>query len=99
MAVLEEKKTAKRSDMPHNIVMENRQKLSISGVYDVESFDEAAIELYTSAGMLCIRGSELHINKLSIENGEVAVDGEVASMEYADGEYKRSGGFLSRLFR
>lgn len=101
MAVIEEKKIQKKSsELPHNVVLENRQKLSISGVYDVDSFDESTIEVYTSAGFLSIRGNELHISKLNIENGEVSVEGEVSSMEYSDGEYKKgAGGFFSKLFR
>lgn len=101
MAIIEEKKIQKKTgDLPNNIVMENRQKLSISGVYDVDSFDESSIEVYTSAGYLAIRGNDLHISKLNIENGEVSVEGDIWAMEYSDGDYKKgAGGFFSRLFK
>jgi sporulation protein YabP len=101
MPVIEEKKVQKKTgELPHNIVLENRQKLNVSGIYDVDNFDESSIEVYTSAGFLTIHGNDLHISKLNIENGEVSVEGEIWSMEYSDGEYKKgAGGFFSKLFR
>ena len=87
----------KKAEMPHNIILEGRQRLSISGVEDVESFDEESIVAYTSAGTLIIRGSELHIEKLSLDLGELTVDGTVDSLGYEVEE--RRGGLWQRLFR
>ncbi|NLM50851.1 MAG: sporulation protein YabP [Clostridiaceae bacterium] len=90
----------KKKDTFHNIIMENRKKLSISGVSDVESFDEESVILYTEYGDLTIKGEELHINKLSIDTGEVVVEGEIHSLSYDEHEGKSKGaGLFSRMFR
>lgn len=82
---------------PHHISLENRGKLTISGVEDVESFDESAIVLSTTEGNLIVRGSELHIEKLSLDGGDLLVEGIVESLSYEESSHK--GGFLSRLLR
>ncbi len=80
----------------HNIILENRNKLSISGVEDVESFDEKEISLYTSQGRLLITGDDLKVDKLSVEEGELTVSGRLDSFEYSGDNDRRS--FLSKLF-
>lgn len=85
-------------DMPHTIILEGREKLSISGVTDVQSFDEDQILLETVQGMLVIRGQNLHVEKLQLEAGELSVVGEVGCIEYDDSVQPR-GGLFSRLFR
>ena len=82
----------------HHLIMEGREKLSISGVEDVESFDENVIVMYTEKGLLTIKGEGLHIERLSIEGGEVSVEGFVDSLQYED----ESGGrrsLFARLFK
>lgn len=98
---MEERKTAKgiKSDMPHNIVMENRKRLSVSGVSDVESFNEEEILLLTDLGGLCIKGNNLRIGKLSIEIGEVSLEGDIDSIAYSDVRKNKGAGFLTRIFR
>jgi len=93
-------KTAGRETL-HNLIMENRRKLSVSGVEDVESFDEESIILYTEAGLLTIKGNELHINKLSVESGEVAIEGEIDSVVYSDADSSKGSGIglLGKLFK
>lgn len=86
----------KRSDMPHNIIIESRGRLSVSGVLDVENFDENTINLSTTKGLLGIRGEGLHIDKLSLESGELSVDGTISGLSYSD--RVEAGGFFSRLF-
>lgn len=88
---------AKHTAFTHGVIMEGREKLSVSGVEDMESFDEANVVLYTAKGTLIIRGAGLHIEKLSIDGGELTVQGRVDSLSYED-EKPQSGGFLSRLF-
>ena len=101
--MIDEKRFTKTQaqDTTHNIIMENRRKLSVSGVEDVESFDEDSIILYTHAGLMTIKGCDLHINKLSVETGEVAIEGEISSVTYSDDEMSKGhgAGFLSKLFR
>lgn len=101
--MIDEKRFTKThiSDVTQNVILENRKKLSISGVEDVESFDEDNIILYTEIGTLNIKGEDLHINKLSVETGEVVVEGDIISINYTDDEAgkSRGGGFLAKLFK
>ena len=94
---LEEKQYAKA----HKLLLNNRRTGTISGVTDVISFDIAEILLETEQGMLMIKGNDLHVNRLTLEKGEVDVAGKIDSLTYADvGTYKRQGeSFFSRLFR
>ena len=91
----EEKKMMK---MPHNVILEDRRNLTVSGVSDVDSFDEQNITVFTDMGELAVRGYNLHINKLNIETGELTLEGSIQSLSYAD-MHSRSGGFFGRLFK
>jgi sporulation protein YabP len=91
----EERKTM---SMPHSLVLEDRKLLTVSGVSDVDSFDEETVVVFTDLGELTIRGSNLHINRLSVEVGELTVEGNIAALIYSD-EMPKSGGFFSRVFR
>lgn len=86
-----------RPDMPHELRLENRARLNVTGVREVESFDESAVVLHTAKGVLVIRGQSLHLQMLSIDGGQVAVDGTVDALVYE--ETQKQGGFFSRLFR
>ncbi len=68
----------------HNVILEERSKLSVSGVTDVESFDENEISLYTALGELSIKGKCLHVDEISLETGDMAVTGDIKSMVYGD---------------
>ena len=81
----------------HRLQLEGREKLSVSGVEDVVRFDENCSVTTTSAGTLSITGEELHIGKLSLDGGEMQVDGRIDAVTYEDTEV-RQGSFLSRLF-
>jgi len=84
--------------MPHHIVLEGRNSLTVSGVEEVESFDEAAIVMVTVKGTLVVRGESLHIEKLSLDGGDLKVEGTVDSLTYED-DGREKGGFLARLLR
>ena len=86
----------KLPETPHRLVLDSRRKLSMSGVIEVESFDESAIQLTTTRGPVLIRGSGLHLQMLSLDGGQVAVDGTVDSISYED--EAPAGGFFARLF-
>lgn len=87
-------------ELSQNIILENRKKMSISGVMDVESFDEDNILLYTEAGMLNIKGEKMRINKLSVESGDVTVEGEICSVSYTDEDPKAKGASIfKKLFK
>ena len=85
-----------RGELGHHIILEEREQLSISGVEEVESFDENTILLTTARGPLEIQGEGLHIEKLSLDGGDLRVEGMVESLSYEESERSR-GGFLSRL--
>ena len=97
---MEEKKAirAVKADVTHNVIMENRGKLSISGVEDVDSFNEEEIVLQTEMGILKLHGCDLHISKLSVEIGEVVITGKVSAMEYDDAAH-HGGSLLARMFK
>lgn len=84
-------------DVPQNIIIENRCRMSVSGVSDVENFDENSVVLYTNRGLLTVKGAGLHIERLSLETGELALEGTIDGVEYSEAE--QGGGFWSRLFR
>ena len=86
------------AEAPHSLVLEGRERLMVSGVTDVESFDEAQVVMGTCRGGLTIRGQGLHMERLSVDTGDVAVTGLIDSMEYDDAASDK-GGFFSRLFR
>ena len=85
----------------HRLELSNRKTLLITGVKYVHSFDEQEILLETELGMLLIRGSKLHIDRLSIERGETDVDGRVDSLIYTElkGHTKSGETWLKRMFR
>ena len=81
----------------HRLELDGRERLTVSGVEDVDRFDENEIVMTTSAGTLIVQGESLHIDKLSLDGGELHVDGHINSVSYEDlgGGH---GGLLSRLF-
>ena len=85
-----------RPAMSHHVILEEREQLVISGVEEVESFDESTIFLTTAQGCLEIQGEELHIEKLSLDGGDLKVEGRVNALIYGE-ERREQGGLLSRL--
>ncbi len=83
----------------HHLTLEDRRKLTVSGVEEVESFDESGIIMHTGHGTLVVRGSGLHIEQLSVDGGQLRVEGEVESLTYEDTGARSGGGFFSRLLR
>ena len=84
--------------MPHNLILEDRKKLLLSGVSDVDNFDEHTVTVFTDLGELLIKGDDLRVNKLSVETGELSIEGRISSMTYLDDQAKSSG-FFSKVFR
>jgi sporulation protein YabP len=93
--MVQEQKSAKDT---HALILENRRSLNISGVCDVDSFDDKIILVYTNLGELTIKGSDLHINKLNLESGEILLEGTILSLVYTDNESKKLGLF-SKIFK
>lgn len=82
-----------------NLILENRSSLSISGITDVDSFDERAVCLYTELGELTVQGRELHIDSMSVETGNMTITGEIWAIVYGDKDRKGPLSALGRLFR
>ena len=79
-------------------MLEERKRLTVSGVEDVERFDENTIVLSTTQGAMTVSGENLHIEKLSLDGGDLKVEGNIESLVYEDGQGDR-GGFFARLMR
>lgn len=71
--------------------------MSVSGVKDVDSFNEQFVQLLTEAGELRIEGADLHITKLNLDEGQIMLEGEITAMEYAEAEER--GSLFGRIFR
>ena len=92
---MEEKKSVK----PHSVAWSDRKAGSITGVTDVLSFDENSVVLQTEQGMLTVKGRDLHIGRLTLEQGEVQMEGRVDSLSYSGSDPAKKGNLLRRLFR
>ena len=87
-----------RGMKPHSLSLDGRQKATITGVEEVDSFNEQMVVLATTAGTLTLLGQQLHVSHLNLEDGQLLVEGEIAALEYDDRRQK-SGSLLTRLFR
>ena len=101
MTIDERKNITNTTNVIQNLILENRKKLSISGVNDVLSFDDQVVMIETELGLLTVKGENIRINKLSIDTSEVIVEGEISILSYSDKEQEKqkSGGFISKIFK
>lgn len=86
------------NDSQHNLILENRQKLVLSGIIEVESFEEDSVQLKTTKGALTIRGENLKMESYISNVGDLTVVGNVYAIVYLNDSEKKSG-FLNRLFK
>ena len=95
---MEEKIKQRRS---HRLNMEDRKRLEMTGISDVISFDLNKILLETDYGVVTVKGDNLHVNRLSVEKGELDIDGSIQSLEYSEVSSfgKKGESFISRLMR
>ncbi len=84
--------------LPNNIILKDRAELSVSGVTDMDSFDENTVIAYTDLGELTISGNNIHIEKLNIDTGELIITGKISSLTYLD-QAPKSTSFFSKVFR
>lgn len=97
---MEYKKENKDEEKKGNLILENRKKLILTGISEVINFDDKQISLNTNLGVLCIKGEELKMTKLDVQNGDIAILGKVNSITYSGNEARQSNqNILSRLFR
>ena len=96
-----DERKALNTSVIQNLILENRGKLSISGVLDVLSFDDQVVILETELGLLTVKGENLRINKLSIDTSEVIVEGDIASLAYSDNKTveKNKGSLINKIFK
>ncbi len=83
----------------HILVLRNREELTVTGVENVDSYNDNIIEAMTALGAMTVEGRELHITKLSLESGEMHVTGNISGVLYAIEPEKPEGGFFRRLFK
>lgn len=89
--------SADNLQLPHKLVLNERKNLTLSGVTEVVSFDDTAVVLRTVLGDLEIQGQQLQLKNLSMDGGQVAVDGHISTLIYE--EPRQSGGFWGRLLK
>lgn len=95
-----DERKASTTGVIQNLILENRGKLSISGVLDVLSFDDQVVIVETELGLLTVKGENIRINKLSIDTSEVIVEGDISSMSYSDKSVEKSKtSVLSKIFK
>lgn len=89
-----------RVQSKHTISIQNRNKMVITGVVDVYAFDEAQVDIETVQGMLLIQGEDLHITRLSLDKGDLELEGIINNMTYHEDHIVKPGGsFLGKLFK
>ena len=96
---MKEKNISLQPKTNHSIIMENRRTMNISGITDVDSFDDRAVCLYTQLGELTIQGKELHIDSISVETGNMTITGDIWAVIYGDKDRHGPLSALGRLFR
>lgn len=89
---------SEQNQKKHNLILENRKNLSLGGIDDVLGFNDEMVTLSGSCGILIVRGENLHISKLSLETGEVSLDGKIDGLIYSEDKKEKSGVF-TRLFK
>ncbi len=100
MPIDERKSMSNMTNVIQNIVLENREKLNVTGVLDVLSFDDQIVILETELGLLTVKGENIRINKLSLDTSEVTLEGEIAQLSYSEKDTaEKSGGFLNKIFK
>ena len=99
---MEDKYISKQQGM-HRLIIDKREKIEVSGVLNVDSFDDQEIILETDQGLLAMRGEDLHINHLNLEQGELIIEGFFLELAYSEERNLRRIDrwkiFLGRLFK
>ena len=100
--IVEEKKNIESNfedNLVQNIILENRNKLTVSGVKDVLIFDDQVVMIATDLGLLTVKGEDLKINKLNIDTSEVKVEGKINNLSYSENTLKSEGGLFGKIFK
>lgn len=89
----------KQTNIMQNIILENRKKLTLTGIKDVLSFDDEIVIVESELGLLNIKGIDLKVNKISVETGDVIVDGTIRAIEYSDKDMTHKQGLMGKIFK
>ena len=82
-----------------NIVIQNREKTVVTGVEDIHSFDDELVIVQTDLGLLTIKGENLKMNKLNLENNELIIESRTSAIAYSDAVQNKKQGFMNKLFK
>lgn len=97
---LDDRKLNSNTNIIQNIIIENREKITISGVLDVLSFDDQIVILETELGLLNVKGDNLKINKLSLDTSEVIIEGQFFNLGYTEkNDQLKPSGLLNKIFK
>lgn len=88
-----------QTNIIQNVILENRKKLTMTGIKDVLSFDDEVVAVDSELGLINIKGTDLRVNKISTESGDVIVEGTIRTIEYSDKDLSTRQGFMSRIFK
>lgn len=83
----------------HSLIMENRSKITLTGVKDIHSFDEELVLVETELGILTIKGMNLKMNKLNLDNSELNVEGKIIALIYTESEIEKKNKMFSKIFK
>jgi sporulation protein YabP len=101
MAVSAERSSAEKQHHPHTLIVDSRSKITITGIIDVGCFNDQSVELVTDYGSIVIKGRDLHVKKVSVDSGEMSLEGAIDNIEYNQkmiGKRGRSALF-TKIFR
>ena len=97
---MEDKKNVQTGKtLNHNVIMENREKVIITGIVDIHSFDDELVLAETDMGILTIKGKDLKMNKLNLDNTELVVEGQIGMLQYNDVDTLKKGGMFNKIFK
>ena len=88
-----------QTNIMQNVILENRKKLTLTGIKDVLSFDDEIVIVESELGLLNIKGADLRVNKISVETGDVIVEGTIRTIEYSDKDLSPKQGLMSKIFK
>ena len=89
-----------KSVVNQNIIIENREKISVTGVIDIHNFDDELVIAQTDLGILTVKGDDLKMNKLNLENNELIIEGKIIAVAYSDiNSNGKKTGIMNKLFK
>ena len=83
----------------HNLIMENRGRLTITGVIDIHSFDDELVLVETEMGILTVKGNDLKMNKLNLDSNDLIIEGKISALVYSDADASKKGGMFGKIFK